>query len=124
MDNALTIRGNGCCKAGSVGNGSQNTSGITIRKNSIRKKTPSSDKTIMPHGAGRDSGGVLRVSSSNASAATVSRCGFFSSASIVTRRGLKNDKRSKTFADRTATVAAHSVAKNAVPTITEEKKPQ
>ena len=32
--------------------------------------------------------------------------------------GGKNDKRSKNFAERTATVAAHNVAKNAVPTIT------
>src|SRR5690349_8682522 len=87
----------------------------------MTKKTPSNARTIIPHGAGRDNGGVLRVSSSNVAAFSVvetSRCDFFSSTSVVTRLGRKNDSRSKNFAERTATVAAHKVAKKAVPTIT------
>src|SRR5207248_1039618 len=66
IDNALTIRANAFCNAGSVGIGSRNKSGITIRKNSITKKTVSNASAINPHGAGRERGGWPSDSSSNA----------------------------------------------------------
>src|SRR5262249_44135444 len=78
----------------------------------------SNTSATIPHGAGRERGGVLSVSSSKASAAELSGSDFCFSLSVVVRRGLKNDNRSKNFAEITATLAAHNVAKNAVPTIT------
>src|SRR5207253_4027344 len=79
---------------------------------------------INPHGAGRESGGWPSDSSSNANlsadcdfeyAGRGAGSFFFFDPSLVT--GRKNDNRSKNFAESTATVAAQSVAKNAVPTI-------
>ncbi|MEY2543827.1 MAG: hypothetical protein QOE81_1288, partial [Verrucomicrobiota bacterium] len=107
------------------GIGRRNRSGITIRKKSITKKTVSSTSAIKPQGAGRESGGWPSESSSNANFSDDSGfeyvgCGvgsfFFFEPSLVT--GRKNDNLSKNFAESTATVAAQSVAKNAVPTIT------
>src|SRR5437016_5012662 len=125
IDNAFTIRAKAFCNAGSVGIGKRNKSGITIRKKSITKKTVSSASAINPHGAGRDSGGWPSESSSKANlsldcdfeyAGSGAGSFFFFGLSLAT--GRKNDNRSKNFAERTATVAAQSVAKNAVPTIT------
>ncbi len=132
IDKALTIRAKGFCNAASVGIGSRKRSGITIRKKSIAKKTPSNTSAIIPHGAGRESGGCPSDSSSNANLSEdcavveASRCTagsawalrsrFFLDSSLATGRKIGN--RSKNFAETTATVAAQSVAKNAVPTMT------
>ena len=95
-----------------------------MRRKSITKKTVSSTSAINPHGAGRESGGWPSDSSSNANLSAdgdFEYAGrgvgsfFFFDPSLVT--GRKNDNRSKNFAESTATVAAQSVAKNAVPTI-------
>jgi hypothetical protein len=98
----------------------------------MTKKTVSSTIAIIPHGAGRESGGCPSDSSSNANlsedcaGASASRCNagparavrfrFFLDSAPAT--GRKIDNRSKNFAETTATVAAQSVAKNAVPTMT------
>src|SRR5204863_4461827 len=132
IDKALTIRAKGFCNAASVGIGSRKRSGITIRTKIIRKKTVSSTSAINPHGAGRESGGCPSDSSSNANLSEdcavvgASRCdggsavtvcfGFLLDSSLAA--GRKIDNLSKNFAETTATVAAQSVAKNAVPTIT------
>src|SRR5713101_6687171 len=132
IDKALTIRAKGFCNAASVGIGSRNKSGVTIRKKSIAKKTPSNASAIIPHGAGRESGGCPSDSSSNANLSEdcavveASRCTAGPARTVRSRlfldsalaTGRKIDNRSKNFAETTATVAAQSVAKNAVPTMT------
>src|SRR5207245_9572886 len=96
-----------------------------MRRKSITKKTVSSTSAINPHGVGRERGGWPSDSSSNANlsadcdfeyAGRGAGSFFFFDPSLVT--GRKNDNRSKNFAESTATVAAQSVAKNAVPTNT------
>src|SRR5437667_10666752 len=121
IDKALTIRAKGFCNAASVGIGSRKRSGITIRRKSMTKKTASRTSAIIPHGAGRESGGCPSDSSSNANlsedcalveaarctagpARTV-RSRFFLDLPVAT--GQKIGNRLKTFAETTDRLTEH-----------------
>src|SRR5207237_2025409 len=125
IDKALTIRAKGFCNAASVGIGSRKRSGITIRKKSIAKKTPSNTSATIPHGAGRESGGCPSDSSSNANLSEdcavveASRCTAGPARTVRSRlffdsplaAGPKIDHPLNKFAETTATVAAQRVVK-------------
>src|SRR5207244_9714852 len=66
IDNAFTLRAKKFCAAASVGIGSLNNGGATIRKKRNTKNVVRSTSTIDPHRAGRTVGGCASDSSPKA----------------------------------------------------------